>query len=183
MDAWLATSLALRHIPGQQTTSSSSPSKLLLDRLSRAASSAVPLGAGDEEIHRFATPRGGYARFGRQCAWRLTETRGQAKTQGTRVIPPPGPRHYLVGPLQLYGASLVAYPRIEVRKQRFGAAKGERLTAFKDVRLQERVHPGPVRGNNQLVVAQQGLRQTVQRTARGFQAALQRSHLLRAKPK
>jgi hypothetical protein len=47
----------------------------------------------------------------------------------------PGPHHYLVGPLQLYGVSLVAYPRIEVRKQRFGAAKGERLTAFKDVRL------------------------------------------------
>src|SRR5829696_6491494 len=84
----------------------------------------------------------------------------------------PGAHHYLVGPLQLYGASLVAHPRIEVRKQRLGAAKGERLAPFKYVCLKERVHPGPVRGNNQLVVAQQGLRQTVQGTTRGFQAAL-----------
>src|SRR5215213_4643771 len=76
---------------------------------------------------------------------------------------PPGPHHYLVGPLQHYGASLVAYARIEVGKQRFGAAKGERLTAFKYVRLQERVHPGPVRGDYHRVVAQQGIRQTVQR--------------------
>ena len=34
----------------------------------RAASSAVPLGGADEEVHRFAIPRGPYA-TGRAVAW------------------------------------------------------------------------------------------------------------------
>ena len=31
----------------------------------KAASNAVPLGAGEEEVHRLATPRGPYAKVGR----------------------------------------------------------------------------------------------------------------------